>query len=73
MPPFPGERVIILSAQKPMSGTSALARDANAKRVDLLRLYPRARQVWVDSGHGIPLEKPEAVIEAVRLAIGSDR
>lgn len=73
MPPFPGERVIILSAQKPMSGTSALARDANAKRVDLLRLYPGARQVWVDSGHGIPLEKPEAVIEAVRLAIGSDR
>ncbi|MDO8329111.1 MAG: alpha/beta fold hydrolase [Fluviicoccus sp.] len=66
MPAFPGERVVILSARKPMSGTSALARDANAKRVDLLRLYPGARQVWVDSGHGIPLEKPEAVIKAVR-------
>lgn len=72
MPPFPGERVIILSAQKPMNGTSALARDANAKRVDLLRLYPGARQVWVDSGHGIPLEKPEVVIEAVREAIGKE-
>ncbi|HEX5359564.1 MAG TPA: alpha/beta hydrolase [Fluviicoccus sp.] len=73
MPPFPGERVIILSAQKPMSGTSALARDANAKRVDLLRLYPGARQVWVDSGHGIPLEKPDAVVQAVREAIGNGR
>ena len=25
----------------------------------------RAKQVWVDSGHGIPRQKPEAVIQAI--------
>lgn len=65
LPPLRGKPVIVLSASGPMKETSALARDANAKRVDVVRLNPGARQVWVDSGHGIPLEKPEAVIEAI--------
>jgi pimeloyl-ACP methyl ester carboxylesterase len=69
LPPLPGNRVMVLSALKPMKDTSALGRDANAKRVDLARLYPGAHQVWVESGHGIPLEKPEAVIEAVRQVL----
>lgn len=49
-----------------MTEHSPLADDANAKRKDLARLYPGARQIWVDSGHGIPLEKSEAVVAAIR-------
>lgn len=66
LPPFTGKPVVVLSAQKPMNETSALARDANAKRSDIVRLHPGAKQVWVDSGHAIPLEKPDAVIAAIR-------
>ncbi|HXF07373.1 MAG TPA: alpha/beta fold hydrolase [Candidatus Acidoferrales bacterium] len=66
LPAFTGKPVIVLSALKPMSKRSALADDANAKRKDIARLHPGSRQEWVDSGHGIPLDKPEAVIAAIR-------
>lgn len=56
LPPFSGKPVIVLSAKGPMSDTSELARDANAKRADIVRLHPGAKQVWVDSGHAIPLK-----------------
>ncbi len=69
LPPLTGKTVIVLSATKPLADTSALGLDANAKRRDIARLYPGSRQIWVDSGHGIPLEKPEAVIDAVRAAL----
>lgn len=57
--------IIILSALQPMSEHSELADDSNAKRVDLANLYPNAEVIWVDSGHLIPYEKPESVIEAI--------
>ncbi|MEZ4550878.1 MAG: alpha/beta hydrolase [Desulfobacterales bacterium] len=63
---FTGKPVIVLSALRPMKDKSALADDANAKRKNISHLYPGSKQVWVDSGHGIPKEKPEAVIEAIR-------
>jgi pimeloyl-ACP methyl ester carboxylesterase len=66
LPAFSGKPVIVLSAQKPMEETSEMAKYANSKRVDIARLHPGAKQVWVDSGHVIPLENPEAVIAAVR-------
>jgi len=66
LPPLNGKPVIVLSAKKPMEETSELAQDANAKRVDIARLNPGAKQVWVDSGHVIPLEKPEAVVAAIQ-------
>lgn len=66
LPPFTGRPVTVLSASTPMTETSELARDGNAKRIDILRLNPGARQVWVDSGHAIPLEKPEAIVGAIR-------
>jgi pimeloyl-ACP methyl ester carboxylesterase len=66
LPPLTGKPVVILSAQQPMSETSELVRDANAKRSEIVRLHPGAKQVWVDSGHAIPLEKPDAVIAAIR-------
>jgi pimeloyl-ACP methyl ester carboxylesterase len=66
LPTFTGKPVIILSAAQPLEDKSEMAVDANEKRKDLARLYPGARQIWVDSGHHIPHEKPEAVISAIR-------
>ena len=65
LPPFKSSNTIVLSAKKPMSETSVLAQDSNQKRVDILRLHPGAKQVWVESGHAIPLEKPAAIINAI--------
>lgn len=69
---YPGlqnKPVFVLSASGPMKEKSPLADDANAKRQDIARLYPDAQQIWVDSGHGIPLEKPEAVVSAISEAL----
>jgi len=66
LPPFTGKPVIVLSAAEPMKAKSELADYANEKRKDLVRLYPGATQIWVDSGHAIPLEKPEPIISAIR-------
>ena len=65
--------VWILAAKKEQDrvSTDAYIRDTQDKRQDLLRLYPQAKVVWVDSGHVIPLEKPEAVIEAIQQAIAA--
>ena len=66
LPPFTGKPVIVLSALQPMKEKSELADDANAKRQDIARLYPGSKQIWVESGHRIPLEKPESIISAIR-------
>lgn len=66
LPPPATKPVIILAALRPMENHTALADDANAKRRDLARLYPGAEVRWVDSGHGIPLDAPDAVIAAIR-------
>jgi len=66
LPAFTGKPVIVLSALRPLKEKSELADDANSKRQDIARLYPGAKQIWVDSGHGIPLEKPESVVAAIR-------
>lgn len=71
LPAPTGVRVWVLSALRPMQERSTLADDANEKRIALAALYPGAKQIWVDSGHGIPLEKPETVVSAVREALGS--
>lgn len=73
LPPLIGKPVVVLSAQQPMSETSELARDANAKRIDIVHLHPGAKQVWVDSGHAIPLEKPDAVIATIHEVLHSVR
>jgi pimeloyl-ACP methyl ester carboxylesterase len=66
LPPFTGKPVVVLSALQPLAEKGALANDANDKRQDIARLFPGSRQVWVDSGHWIQWEKPEAVITAIR-------
>lgn len=70
-PTFADKPVIVLSALQPMKEKSALADDANEKRRDIARLYPGARQSWVDCGHGIPLENPESIIAAIREVLPS--
>ena len=69
LPTLTGKPVIVLSAVHPLRETSELAADANLKRKDIARLFPGSQQIWVDSGHAIPLEKPEAVISAIREAM----
>lgn len=69
LPPPVGMPVFVLSAEQPLREKSVLADDANAKSRDIIRLYPGATKTWVDSGHAIPLEKPEAVIQAIREAV----
>ena len=61
--------VFVLSASKPLNEKSKMADDANEKRKDIARLYPDSIQIWVDSGHGIPLEKPESVIAVIQEAL----
>jgi len=73
LPTLTGRPVFVLSASQPMKETSALARFANDKRVDISRLYPGATQVWVDSGHAIPLEQPQAVADAISAALAQVR
>ncbi len=65
--------VYILSAAQPMKESSDLARFSNELRQDIARLYPHAKQVWVDSGHAIPLEKPEAIVNAISAAMAEVR
>ncbi len=66
LPTLQNKPVYVLSASAPMQQKSRLADDANEKRKDLVRLYPGSIQIWVDSGHSIPLEKPESIISAIR-------
>jgi pimeloyl-ACP methyl ester carboxylesterase len=73
LPTLSGKPVLVLSASEPMKETSELARFANEKRADIARLYPGSQQVWVESGHSIPLEKPQAVVSAIRAALAEAR
>jgi pimeloyl-ACP methyl ester carboxylesterase len=69
LPTLQDKPVFVLSASEPMKVKSKLADDSNEKRKDIARLYPNAKQIWVDSGHVIPLEKPESVVSVIREAL----
>lgn len=70
MPAYTRGPVEVLSALQPLQDRSSpLAEHANQLRSDLVNLYPGARQVWVDSGHAMPLEAPEAVVAAIRRVL----
>ena len=65
-PPFVGKPVIILSAGRDPSAPGATDRSPDQlRRLDLARLYPGSRQVWVDTGHNIQRLCPEVVIAAI--------
>lgn len=69
LPTFTQHPAFILNALNPSADSSDLAEDAHKKRSDLVTLYPDATVTWLDSGHHIPLEKPDAIINAIRQAI----
>lgn len=73
LPVDPTVPVFVLSALRTPGASPALADDVQRKRADFAHLYPGSTQVWVDSGHGIPLEKPEAVVQAIRDAVQAAR
>ncbi|MBS0507521.1 MAG: alpha/beta fold hydrolase [Proteobacteria bacterium] len=73
LPTLSGAQVFVLNASGDLQETSAAARFANEKRQDLVHLYPGSKQVWVESGHAIPLEKPEDVVDAIRSALAEAR
>lgn len=64
LPTVLNKPIFILSAREKSNSDSA--KFFNEKRADLVRLYPGARQIWVDSGHSIQNEKPEVVIGAIK-------
>jgi pimeloyl-ACP methyl ester carboxylesterase len=66
LPTVTGKPVLILSASKTIKISREIDGHSMAKRKDLPRLYPGSRQIWVDSTHWIPAEKPEAVVGAIR-------
>lgn len=70
MPSYTIGPVEVLSALHPMQARSTpMSEHANQLRSDLVNLYPGARQVWVDSGHAMPLESPESVVAAIRRVL----
>ncbi|WP_085316718.1 alpha/beta fold hydrolase [Derxia lacustris] len=73
LPAPAGLPVTVLSAGKDEDSGTPAGRYAAALRRDIAALYPGSTQLWVDSGHGIPLEKPQAVIDAVRAAATARR
>lgn len=64
-PPLPTRMPVIILTAPDRSGTAIGAFD-NAKRADYARLYPHALLREVDSGHLIPTERPDAVVQAIR-------
>lgn len=65
LPTFTGKPVMVLSALKPMAERSETADYINEKRRDVVNLYPGAKQLWINSGHNIQREQPEAVVRAI--------
>jgi len=70
LPTVTGKPIVILSAGKGLQDHSPLGEDANAKRFDMAKLYPGSKQIWIDSGHDIPKERPQAVIDAIHMVLG---
>ncbi|RQO55659.1 alpha/beta hydrolase [Paucibacter sp. KBW04] len=73
LPTLTGIPVFILNAQADPSDKSEAAQFARQKRVEMATLYPEAQQIWIESGHAIPIEKPEAVIAAIQAALAMVR
>lgn len=66
-PTFSGKPVIVLSAID--NSESEISKFVKAKRMDLPRLYPGSTQIWVESGHFIQRDKPEAIIQAIHAVL----
>lgn len=67
-PALPDDMPVVILIAPNRSGTAIGAFD-NAKRADFARLYPHAVIREVDSGHNIPVERPDAIVQAIREVI----
>ncbi|MDR4469682.1 MAG: alpha/beta hydrolase [Nitrospira sp.] len=66
LPTLTGKPVIILSANDWLNDTSEEMPDAMDYHEDFVHLYPGCTHIWVESGHDIPHDNPDAVITAIR-------
>lgn len=66
LPTVTEKPVIILSANDWLGDTSEEGRAATEYHNDFVRLYPGCTHIWVESGHDIPNDNPDAVIAAIR-------
>jgi pimeloyl-ACP methyl ester carboxylesterase len=69
--PPPPERIPVAILVAPDPANAEIAAFDNALRADYKRLYPKARFSEVEGGHEIPLERPEAVAEALRAVLAA--
>ena len=58
--------LVVLTRSKDKFGDVRLEEERNRAQAELARLSRRGRQVYVDSGHNIQLEKPSVIVECVR-------
>jgi pimeloyl-ACP methyl ester carboxylesterase len=68
-PVFREKPVVVLGASRGLD----VRGPATAKRRDLWELHPGSSFVWVESGHGIQGEQPDAVLSAIRQVVGEAR
>jgi pimeloyl-ACP methyl ester carboxylesterase len=66
LPPLTGEPVIVLSATEPGRADTGIEQDVISKRKDIARLFPSSERGWIQGGHAMPQEGPQAVIDAIR-------
>ena len=71
-PPLPADLPVVILIATDRSGTD-IARFDNAKRADFAQLYPHARVREVEGGHNVPIERPQAVIQAIRDVLAAAR
>jgi pimeloyl-ACP methyl ester carboxylesterase len=67
-PELPAGMPVVILIAPGKAGTSIVAFD-NAKRANFATLYPHATVREVDGGHNIQVERPQAVIDAIREVI----
>lgn len=65
--------IYILTATEPEIGANDYERDLIEKRINLAKLYPNSKQVFVRGGHAIPLDSPDAVISAIEQVISQSK
>jgi hypothetical protein len=64
--------VTVLSASEPVDKNSKYSIYVYKLRQDMSSLDSNSKQIWVDSGHNIPAQKPDVVIEVILDAIKNE-
>jgi len=62
LPTVTKKPMTILSAAEPSMSKSELADHTMGLKKDFKLLYPEAKQIWIEGGHNIPIEKPEVIL-----------